>query len=512
MNRGFDFGAVNPSNGSINHAAYPGTIYGGLGFVGVGGNSRSPFNTDYSNIQPRVGAAYRVSEGFVVRGGYGIFYVPQFSQASQNGFSQPTPFVGTLDSGATIANKLSNPFPSGVQQPQGATAGLATLNGRTFTFSDTSGQIGNVQSFSFGFQKQLPKQFTLDASYVGTRAHQLPISLNINALSAANLALGNSDLGGNASYLTAQVPNPFQGLLSGTTLNNATVQRQQLLLPFPQYTTVTEQDIPIGKNWYNALQMTLQQRNWHGLDLTASYTLSKNLQAINYQNPQNAGITGTGTGNGGANAGAFADTALAAPTSSLTPYDRTHRLVIAPVYELPFGKGRQFLADRGRLVNTLISGWQGAAQYVWQSGAPTTIPAGLALIGDPKVANKAFNHIFNTGVIQSNGTISTTNDADRNNPAWRVLPAFAQKPTAQYFGNIRDFWGWEAQVTAAKNNYIRENMNLQLRVEFLNAFNHPIFGGDPSTSPSSPTFGQVVPTNGQTNIPRTIQLAARFIF
>lgn len=467
FNHGFDFGAVNPINGPINHAAYPGTIYGGLGFAGVGGNSRSPFNPDYSNIQPRVGAAYRITEGFVLRGGYGIFYVPQFSQASQNGFSQPTPFVGTLDSGATISSTLSNPFPAGVQQPQGATAGLATLNGRTFNFSNASGQIGNVQSFSFGFQKQLPGHFTLDASYVGTRAHQLPVSLNINELSAANLALGNTDLGGDSSYLMAQVPNPFRGLLPGTTLNNNTVQRRQVLLPFPQFTTLTEQDIPIGKKWYNAFQMMLQQRDWHGIDLTSSYTFSKNLQAINYQNPQNAGSTGTGTGGAGRNAVPFADTALAPPTNSLTPYDRTHRLVIAPVYELPFGKGRLFFADKGRVMNTLISGWQGAAQYVWQSGAPTTAPAGLALIGSPNVADETFDRMFNTGVRQPNGTILTTVASDAANPAWRLLPSFAQKPTPQYLGNVRNFWGWEAQVTAAKNNYIRDSMNLQLRVEFL---------------------------------------------
>ena len=276
FNYGFNYDATNPINASANHAAYPGTVHGGLGFVGVNGNPSSPFQTDYSNIQPRVGAAYRVTDSFVVRGGYGIFYVPQFSQASQNGFSQPTPFVGTLDSGATISSVLSNPFPSGVQAAQGSSAGLATLNGKSFTFSDTSGQIGNVQSFSFGFEKQLPAHFTLDASYVGTRAHQLPVSLNINALSAANLALGNTDLGGSSSYLTAQVANPFAGLLPGTTLNGATIQRQQILLPFPQFTSVIQQDIPIGRNWYNALQMTLQQRNWHGLDLTASYTLSKN--------------------------------------------------------------------------------------------------------------------------------------------------------------------------------------------------------------------------------------------
>jgi hypothetical protein len=508
FNHGFNYAAVNPINSTANHSAYSGTIYGGLGFVGVNGNSRSPFNTDYTNIQPRIGAAFRVTNSFVVRGGYGIFYVPQFSQASQNGFSQPTPFVGTLDSGATIANRLSNPFASGVRPAPGTSLGLATLNGNSFTFSDTSGQIGHVQSFTFGFQKQLPARMTIDAAYVGTRANQLPISLNINALAAANLALGNSDLGGSSSYLTAQVPNPFKGLLPGTTLNGATVQRQQLLLPFPQFTSVTEQDIPIGKNWYNALQVILQQRTWHGLDLTATYNFSKNLQAINYQNPQDAGIASATSGN----ASVYADGALTPPTHSFTPYDRTHRIVFAPVYELPFGKNHLFYTDTNRVVNTLISGWQASAQIWWQTGAPTTAPTGVALIGNPNVSGKTFSHMFNSGVRQTNGTVTAVNPADAANPAWRVLPAFAEKPTPQYLSNVRNFWGTESQITAAKNNYIRETMNLQIRVEFLNAFNHPIFGSDPNVSYTSTTFGQLVRKNGQSNVPRMIQLAARFVF
>ena len=108
---------------------------------------------------------------------------------------------------------------------------------------------------------------TLDASYAGGRASQIPVqSLNIDALSAGNLALGNSDLGGTSSYLTTKVPNPFQNLLPGTSLNSSTISRQQSLLPFPEFTSVIENDIPVGHYWYNALQVNLQQRTWHDLD------------------------------------------------------------------------------------------------------------------------------------------------------------------------------------------------------------------------------------------------------
>jgi hypothetical protein len=81
-----------------------------------------------------------------------------------------------------------------------------------------------------------------------------------------------------------------------------------------------------------------------------------------------------------------------------------------------------------------------------------------------------------------------------------------------YFGNLRDRWGNEFQITLAKNTAIRENLNLQIRAEAFNAFNHPIFGSDPVINPTSPQFGQLIRSNGQSNIPRTIQLAARFMF
>lgn len=95
LNRGFNFTAVNPLTSTMNQSILPGSVYGGLGFVNTGGNSKSPFDMELTNIMPRVGAAYRVRNDIVVRGGWGEFYIPAYSQASSNGFSQITPYVGT---------------------------------------------------------------------------------------------------------------------------------------------------------------------------------------------------------------------------------------------------------------------------------------------------------------------------------------------------------------------------------------------------------------------------------
>lgn len=489
ITRGFDTAAVNPISAQMNAALYPngGNVYGGLAFAGVGGQSRSPFNMDLSNIQPRIGADYRVTPSFVLRGGWGIFYVPQYSTATSSGFSQATPFVSSLDSGKTQASYLSNPFPSGIQQPSGSSLGLSTLLGKNPGFSNIGGQIGHLQSFSFGFEKQLPARMMLDASYVGTRSDQLPASKNIDALPTNILALGNSDLGGSSTYLTAQVPNPFQGLLPGTSLNGATISRQQLLLPYPEFTAVTEGDIPQGKAWYNALQMALMQQHWHGLDTMVTYTFSKEILATSFLNPEDG-----------------------LPAHTAAPWDRTHRLVVAPIYELPFGRNHTYFSDVNRFANTLISGWQAAGEYTWQTGAPMTTPTGVAIIGNPKLSNPSWNQMFNSGLKELNGTV--VDAVNGLPPAWRILPPFALRTAPLQLGNLRDRWGNEFQLTAAKNNYFGRDMNLQLRAEFLNAFNHAIFGSDPVISTTSPQFGSLIRSNGQSNIPRTIQLAARLIF
>ena len=90
-------------------------------------------------------------------------------------------------------------------------------------------------------------------------------------------------------------------------------------------------DIPNGKVWYNALQVAVNKRYSHGLMVTAAYTLSKNIQAMNYLNPQDP-----------------------EPSRSLVPWDRTHRLVLAPIYELPFGPGKPFLSS-GTLSSDALS-------------------------------------------------------------------------------------------------------------------------------------------------------------
>lgn len=488
LNYGFNPTVVNPISSQVNQALYPGfKVYGGIGFAGVNGNPRSPFATDWNNIQPRVGAAFQLTPNTVLRGGFGISYLPQISTAFSNGFSQTTPYVATLDGGATSAGVISNPFPEGVLAPSGSRLGLQTFLGQAPSFVDQSGRLANVYNYSFGVQRLLPGLVNLEVSYVGSRTHDVGASRTYNALSLQNLALGDTTQGGNPNYLNAKVANPFAGLLPGTSLNATTVSRQQLLLPFPEFTSLSQQNIPIGQVWYNSLQVALRKRYSHGLALNGAYTFSKNIQALNYLNPQDA-----------------------APARSVTQYDRTHVLTIAPIYELPFGPGQSFLNSSNGFAGRLIGGWRVVANFTYMSGLPLTAPTGVNVIGNAVLANPTWDQMFNSGVVNTNGQVS--NAISGLQPAWAIQPAFSLRTASQYFGNLRNRWGPECNISLVKSTRIRERLNLEIRAEALDAFNHPIFGGDPIIDPTSPNFGKLLRNNGQTNEPREIQLSARIVF
>ncbi|MFL6448588.1 MAG: carboxypeptidase regulatory-like domain-containing protein [Bryobacteraceae bacterium] len=498
-NYGFLSNQVNPISNGINQALFPGyKVYGGIGFVGQGGLPDSPFKTDWNNWQPRIGAAFQLTPKTVLRGGYGISYINTVSTGTTLGFSQSTAFVSSLDAGRTPAALLSNPFPSGVMRPSGSSAGLATSLGQNLTYSDPTGAYGYVHTFSFGIQQQFPAQIVVEASYVGSRTLDVPTTHGVNELSAASLALGDVTRGGNPTFLTGQVPNPFYSLLAGTSYNGTTIPRQQLLRPFPEFGTIAIQDQPTGRFWYNSLQIKFEKRYSRGLLVNGAYTLSKNMQGVTYLNPQDP-----------------------APSRSLVPWDQPQRLVFAAVYELPFGPGRKFVNNSNGLLSRVVGGWQLATNTTFRSGAPMTVPpgtttigltssGGVAVLGDPRLDNPTWDRMFKTGLIDATGAVRNVGPGEQ--PVFQILPAFALRTASQYFGNLRNRWGPEFNVTLAKNTTIRENYLIQLRVEAFNLFNHPIFGGDPVIDPTNANFGALLRNNGQSNIPRQLQLGVRLSF
>jgi len=344
-----------------------------------------------------------------------------------------------------------------------------------------------VHQFSFGIQQELPGRIGVGASYVGSRTMSALVSRSIDSLSLANLALGDPTKGGNPNYLSAQVPNPFQNLLPGTTINGSTVARNQLLRPFPQFTGVTETNLNTGRIWYNSLQASLRKRYSHGFSVSANYTFSKNIQALTYLNAQDT-----------------------APTNSLAAFDRPQRFSLAPSYELPFGRGRQFLKSDNAVVRRLVSGWQVLFNTVYQSGAPMGIPSNVLILGDPRLENPTWDRLFKTGYIDTNGTVRNVLAGEQ--PVFQKRQANTLQTTPLRWGNLRDRWATTYDAAAIKTTPIREGMSLQFRMEAFNALNTPVFSSDPNLSPTSANFGRVIRDNGQNNAPRSLQFALRLKF
>jgi hypothetical protein len=488
MNRGFFSDQVNPITNQINQMKFPGfQAYGGIGFAGQNGQPRSAFDSDLNNVQPRMGAAYQVTPKTVLRGGWAVFYIAPTDDGFTSGFSQSTPFVATQDSGRTPFNTISNPFPTGLIPPAGATARMSTFLGQSVSYVYTGSRNPYVHQFSFGIQRELPGSISAEASFVGSRTRSALVSNSIDSLTVANLALGDPAKGGDPNYLNAQVPNPFEGLLPGTSINGPTVARSQLLRPFPAFTGVTVTDMNVGKIWYNSLQVSVQKRYAHGLTFSANYTFSKNIQATSYVNAQDA-----------------------APTRVLTAFDRPQRFAFTPSYELPFGPGRRFLNSTNGIARRLVGGWQVLVNTVFQSGAPMGIPSNVWVLGDPHLENPTWDRLFKTGYIDTNGAVRNVLPGEQ--PVFQIRTPNSLQTTPARWGNLRDPWATTYDASMIKNTRIREGMNCQFRLEAFNALNTPVFASDPNLTPTSTNFGKIIRDNGQSNAPRSLQFAFRFMF
>lgn len=456
--RGFDF--VAPSPIKVEGLE----LRGGLLFAGQNGLPRGAYRRDWDNFQPRFGIAYKVlnSRPLVFRGGFGRSYLPTTEIGGDVGFSQTTNAETTSVEGRSI-RLLSNPFPSGLTPPPGASRGLATQVGDAISFNDVTRTIPWVWQYSAGFQYEIMRGVLIEATYAGSQTRALQTSRNINYLTEEQLALGTI-------YLNTGFRNPFYGVLPPSTARGSvtSVQRRVLMLPYPQFGNITMNMISRGANWYNSLQLKLEKRFRHGFSALVTYTNSKTMDQTQYLNAQNE-----------------------IPSRELASYDVPQRLVITGIWNLPFGK-RQPLLNKG-LGSKLAGGWQISFTGTSQSGPPISLPD-YYLYGDPRLpeGQQTFNKWFNTSP-----------------QIWVQRPPDTLRTTKLRSPNIRRHSAPQFNTSILRTFAITEKHKIQLKGSAFNLANTPIFGA-PNTTPSSPLFG-VVPIT-QINLPRAIELGLRYYF
>jgi Carboxypeptidase regulatory-like domain len=301
LNSGFCTTCANPIAGQINYTAANAALApynlslnsatGGLQFAGLNGQPRSPYNTDWSNVGPRAGFAYSLKDKTVIRGGWGLFYGVGGQLGSSNGFNQSTSYVASNNGGVTPLNSFAggNPYPNGVQQPQGSAQGLLTALASPLSIDFPGRRLPRSQEVSIGIQRQLPKGLVLDLHYSGNFTSRLATSVGLNStLTMAQLQQAIA----NPNFLTQQVPNPYYGLpgipSSSSLGSSKTVAREILLLPYSQYNgRVTDTNDPLGTESYNGLEVKLSRRFYgqsRGLNLQVAYTYSKTMESLGFEN------------------------------------------------------------------------------------------------------------------------------------------------------------------------------------------------------------------------------------
>ncbi len=490
--RGFDTSYIQPFEAAAraNYAKSPTpevpaasfNSRGGLTFAGVNGLDRTLYNTPKVNLMPRVGISYRIANKTVVRAGYGMFFGflgQRRGDVVQSGFSRNTNYVPTQDNGLTFLSTLSNPFPNGILEPLGSAQGSQTFVGQSITFFNEEPLAPYMQRWQAGVQREIGRGYVLDVTYVGNRGTHIEIGQNLNVTPQQYLSTSPFRDNTKISYLTANLPNPYVGLMptgASGTFTGAFLSRERLMRPYPQYDAINQSRFD-GYSWYHSLQIGLEKRFSQGYTIAGAYTLSKFMQATEtYQ----------------------ADDLR--PTEVISDADRPHRLSISGIYELPFGKGRRFLNSANAIVEGIAGGWQLGGVYAYQSGAPIN-----------------FGNIIFTGNINN---IKLPSDQQTVQRWFNTEAGFERNASLQLASNVRTFplrFGFiradnihNYDLSIIKNTRIKERLNVQFKGEFLNAMNHPLFPA-PNTTPSVVAFGQAIAAT-QANYPRRVQLNIKFLF
>lgn len=462
------------------------TLNGGLQYTSA--SNRFPYPRDLNNWQPRIGAAYQATPTTVVRGGFGIIYFNTLETPVGTGFSQSTSYNNFTTSAPV--NSLSNPFPSGVAAPTGSSLGLATALGQSISFIDPHHVQPKSAQYSVSVQQQFAGSLALQVAYVGARPTRLEVNHNINVLPQSYYNQGSAEI----TYLNAAVPNPMAGKFTGTTsLNNATIARNLLLLPYPQFGSVTEQYSSIGSAPYNSLQVQVTRPMRNHFSLQGNFTWSKTML--------HNGFYGSSTS---------PDNYAYATGKLYSVQDPNSTLVgnIFGSFQLPRFAARPYYQ---RLV---LGGWQLNGILRAQNGNLISTPGSVDIIGDPHQGNPTYARYINTcyqntaGVNVQSSKSAPACDNLSSNPAYRQRLAYTSQNNSNNL-NIRQRIHPLMDASLFKVFALHEGVSFEIRGEFFNVLNTPNFGG-PNTSIGNSAFGVVTLT--QANDARIGQLTGRINF
>jgi trimeric autotransporter adhesin len=513
----FDRTVVNPIDALVPKAGtllQGRTITGGVIYAGVDGAPEEQGNLPAVTVSPRVGIAWTPSDRVVIRSGYGLFSAPwQYSatEHGQIGFARTTAMNQSSDATEVPLTVLDNPFPNGLQQPLGSSLGLLTGLGGNITVIDQDRGASKVHQYSVDVQRELGASVAVTVGYTGATGRDLGFggtnntTININQIdpAVARAAFPGPNGTWDAAALRASIPNPFFGIAqAGEFASRPTIQRGQLLRPFPQFGDVLMSETTEGgKRQFHAVTFKLDKRtgaSWWGgrfnytwsstkdnqFGETSFYSRSLNLPQNNYDLDAEYG-----------------------PSN----FDSPHRIILAPIIRVP-GPAAGGWGER------LLSDWTISAIAELVSGAPlnATISGGVSdnnlglfggrqrpnLTGDPTIDASDADRVAS---------------ADHTNAAWFDRTAFANPGAGQYGSSPRTIGDarWQFRKTidlvVAKDIRVTGSQAGEVRFEILNLTNTAKFaaGATNTDAIDLTSFSRIA---AQASFMRIWQLTFRYKF
>lgn len=459
-------GAVpNPSAGD----RIGGTIYGAT--------CHCSFENTYPYaFGPRLGLAYQVIPKTVIRAGIGLLYsfVPDLNAGPPlTGINQPgglNPYVA-LAGGTAIPQPTFPDFNPGVYPTV-----PGSTNSAPAAVDINAGRPPRQLQYSIGLQREISRDFVLGAAYVGNRGvWWTTAGANLGLLEQISPATF-------AAYGLNPYTNPADdALLSQSASSAAAVQRfghaltpyagfngtvLQALEAYPQFSTaglggtpLTMTNAPTGNTYYDSLQMTGTKRLSHGLQVNGTFTWSKALVSTreDFWNPASSSKTYQST-------------------------DQPFLFNSNIVYTVP-----KVLESFNKVVSQLARDWQVGVFLQYGSGflltPPTVTNGGLNPLTQVEGGTSYMLRVPGQPLYLKNpncGCINPYDDQILNPAAWEN-PAAGQWGGNAYYGDFRGGWRPQENFNFGRNFRIRENMNFQIRAEFVNIFNRTYLGY-PSTT------------------------------